>query len=175
MRIIIEDIPSSTQGLSPSLVETTSFEDGGPAPADLLHALAGLSPQLQDAGTPPAWLVKAVGEAFRQDPGRFAASPTSSGDMDTVKDAADGGSLGVQFQGSVPPHTSKSWTTHSWPEEWRVLWMVVPTGPVQDSAPQVEWKVKIERQAENLLKYYLEIRNLTSSAVEIESRYAILD
>jgi hypothetical protein len=53
--------------------------------------------------------------------------------------------------------------------------MVVPTGPVQDRAPQIEWKVQAERQAANLLKYYLEIRNLTSATVDVEARYAILD
>jgi hypothetical protein len=53
--------------------------------------------------------------------------------------------------------------------------MVVPTGPVQDRSAQVEWKVKVERQAANLLKYYLEIRNLTSTTVDVEARYAVLD
>jgi hypothetical protein len=53
--------------------------------------------------------------------------------------------------------------------------MVVPTGPVQDRSPQVEWKVRVERQGANLLKYYLEIRNLTSTSVEVEARYAVLD
>ena len=83
--------------------------------------------------------------------------------------------LGVQFQGRVGPNRVHTWLTHSWPEDWRVVWMVVPTGPVQDRSPQVEWKVKVERQASNLLKYYLEIRNLTSTTVDIEVRYAILD
>ena len=82
--------------------------------------------------------------------------------------------LGVQFTGSVGPNGTRRWFTHSWPQEWRVLWLIVPTGPVQDRAPQIEWKVQVERQAANLLKYYLEIRNLTSSTVNIEARYAIL-
>jgi hypothetical protein len=83
--------------------------------------------------------------------------------------------LGVQFRGSVGPIRAQSWFTHSWPEQWRVVWMVVPTGPVQDRSPQIEWKVRAERQAPNLLKYYLEIRNLTFTPVDIEARYAILD
>jgi hypothetical protein len=83
--------------------------------------------------------------------------------------------LGVQFQGSVNPNSAKAWTTHSWPEEWRVIWMIVPTGPVQDRSPQVEWKVRAERQAANLLKYHFEIRNLTATTVNVEARYAVLD
>lgn len=83
--------------------------------------------------------------------------------------------LGVQFRGSVGPNRARSWSTHSWPEERRVIWMVVPTGPVQDRSAQIEWKVKVERQATNLLKYYLEIRNLTSTTVDVEARYALLD
>ncbi len=83
--------------------------------------------------------------------------------------------LGVQFTGSVGPQATRRWFTHSWPDSWRVLWLVVPTGPIQDSSPQIEWKVQLERQNTNLLKYYIEIRNLTSSSVNIEARYAVLD
>lgn len=83
--------------------------------------------------------------------------------------------LGVQFQGSVAANGTGLWFTHSWPEQWRVIWMIVPTAPVQDGSPQLEWKVQTERQASNLIKYYLEIKNLTPSAINIEARYAILD
>jgi hypothetical protein len=83
--------------------------------------------------------------------------------------------LGVQFRGSVPANSTRKWFTHSWPQQWRVLWMVVPTAPVQDRAAQVEWKVQVERQTATLLKYYVEIRNLTAANVDIEARYAILD
>lgn len=82
--------------------------------------------------------------------------------------------LGVQFRGSVGPNGTGRWFTHSWPEQSRVVWMVVPTGPVQDRAPQIEWKVQVERQTATLVKYYIEIRNLTASTVNIEARYAIL-
>jgi len=56
-----------------------------------------------------------------------------------------------------------------------VVWLVVPTGPTQDSSPQIESKVQVERQAANLLKYYIYITNLTGREVNIEARYAILD
>ena len=81
---------------------------------------------------------------------------------------------GVQFTGTIQGGQSGRWFTHSWPSHWYVVWMVVPTGPVQDQAPQIEWKVQVERQAETLLKYYLEIKNLSPLPVTIEARYAVL-
>jgi hypothetical protein len=83
--------------------------------------------------------------------------------------------LGVQFRGAVPANATRGWFTHSWPEAWRVVWLVVPTGPTQDSASQIESKVQVERQAASLLKYYIYITNLTDREVNIEARYAILD
>jgi len=81
---------------------------------------------------------------------------------------------GVQFTGTVAAGATQGWFTHSWPSYWFVVWTVVPTGPVQDRAPQIEWKVQVERQAENLLKYYIFITNLTSTPVTIEARYTVL-
>jgi hypothetical protein len=83
--------------------------------------------------------------------------------------------LGVQFSGSVAANSSRRWFTHSWPQEWRVVWMVVPTSPVQDQAAQIEWKVQVERQTSTLVKYYLEVKNLSNRTVNIEARYAVLD
>jgi len=83
--------------------------------------------------------------------------------------------LGVQFTGTVGPGASRRWFTHSWPQAWRVIWLVVPTAPVQDRAAQIEWKVQVERQTATLLKYYIEIKNLTTANVNIEARYAVLD
>ncbi len=83
--------------------------------------------------------------------------------------------LGVQFRGNVGPNGTGRWFTHSWRQDQRVVWLVVPTGPVQDRTPQIEWKVQVERQTPSLLKYYLEVKNLTPSTVNVEARYAILD
>ena len=83
--------------------------------------------------------------------------------------------LGVQFRGRVPANSTRRWFTHSWPQAWRSVWMVVPTGPVQNSSAQIEWKVQVERQTTSLLKYYIEIRNVSNRTVDIEARYAILD
>jgi Astacin (Peptidase family M12A) len=81
---------------------------------------------------------------------------------------------GVQFRGSVPARMTRGWFTRSWPAYWFVHWMVAPTAPVQDQAPQIEWKVQVERQTETLLKYFIYVTNLTSGPVDIEARYTVL-
>lgn len=81
---------------------------------------------------------------------------------------------GVQFSGAIAAGATRSWFTHSWPAYWFVVWTVVPTGPVQDRAPQIEWKVQVERQTETLLKYYINITNLTAATVNIQARYNVL-
>jgi hypothetical protein len=81
---------------------------------------------------------------------------------------------GIQFTGEVAGGKTGRWFTHSWPSYWNVTWLVVPTGPVQDRAPQIEWKVQVERQTETLLKYYIEVKNLTADTVTIEGRYTVL-
>jgi hypothetical protein len=83
--------------------------------------------------------------------------------------------LGVQFSGSIPGFATRRWFTHSWPQDWRVEWMVVPTAPVLDRAAQLEWNVQVERQASNLVKYFIEVKNLSARPVDFEARYAILD
>ncbi|WP_413756752.1 hypothetical protein [Streptomyces sp. MMBL 11-3] len=75
----------------------------------------------------------------------------------------------------MPANTSRRWFTHSWPEAWRVDWTVVPTWPLVDGNAQVEWKVQVDRQASSLVKYFIEIRNLTGGPVDIEARYAVLN
>lgn len=83
--------------------------------------------------------------------------------------------LGVQFTGTIPGNSTRRWFTHSWNANDRVLWLVVPTAPAVDGPAQIEWKVQVDRQAANLLKYFIEIRNLTAAPVNIEARYAVLN
>lgn len=63
---------------------------------------------------------------------------------------------------------------HSWPFHWFVVWTVVPTAPAIDGPAQVEWKVQITRQAEALLKYFIEIKNLQNYPVTVQARYNVL-
>ncbi len=83
--------------------------------------------------------------------------------------------LGVQFTGTVPAGSSRRWFTHSWNAAQRVVWMVVPKAPAVDGPAQIEWKVQVDRQAPALLKYFIEMKNLTAGPVDVEARYAILD
>ncbi len=83
--------------------------------------------------------------------------------------------LGVQFTGTIPGNSTRRWFTHSWNANDRVLWLVVPTAPAVDGPAQIEWKVQVDRQAANLIKYFIEIRNLTAVPVNIEARYAVLN
>lgn len=83
--------------------------------------------------------------------------------------------LGVQFRGTVPANSTRRWSTHSWPENWRVVWMVVPTAPVQNSGAQVEWQVQVTRQTVDKFLYFIEVRNRSAQTVSIEARYAVLN
>lgn len=82
--------------------------------------------------------------------------------------------VGVQFTGTIPASTSQRWFTFNWPAEWHVIWYVVPTSP-RLGAPQIEWQVAVERASASHITYWITIRNLTTSPVTIEARYAVLN
>jgi hypothetical protein len=83
--------------------------------------------------------------------------------------------FGVQFSGSVPAGQTRRWSTHSWNAAHNVVWMVVPTGPAVDGNQQLEWKVQNARQAAALVKWFIEVKNVTNVSVSFEARYAILN
>ncbi len=83
--------------------------------------------------------------------------------------------FGVQFSGTVPAGQTRRWFTHSWNANSNVVWIVVPTGPAVDGGAQLEWKVQCTRQTPTLLKWFLEIKNVTNVAVTFEARYAVLN
>jgi len=80
---------------------------------------------------------------------------------------------GVQFTGSVPASQTQCWFTFNWPAHWHVLWTVVPTTP-RPGAPQVKWKVKVERATDQFATYWICVTNLTNQPVAIEGRYTVL-
>jgi Subtilase family len=80
---------------------------------------------------------------------------------------------GVQFHGSVPANSTMCWFTFNWPAHWHVLWTVVPTSPRQ-GAPQITWRVKVERATDAFATYWICITNVTPVAVDVEGRYAVL-
>ncbi len=82
--------------------------------------------------------------------------------------------VGVQFTGTVPAGQARRWFTHSWPQEWHVVWYVVPTSP-RSGAPQIEWEVAVERASSSHITYWITIRNVSPESVNIEARYAVLN
>jgi hypothetical protein len=82
--------------------------------------------------------------------------------------------VGVQFTGPLPGGSTRRWFTFGWPAAWDVVWAVVSTTPVV-GAPQVEWDVAVERASATAITYWITIRNLTSNAINIEARYAIMN
>ncbi len=81
---------------------------------------------------------------------------------------------GVQLTATLAANATGRWFTHSWPFHWFVVWTVVPTTPAIDGPEQVEWKIQITRQAEALLKYFIEVRNLQNYPVTVQARYNVL-
>ncbi|MGE3154070.1 MAG: hypothetical protein AB7G48_18690 [Nitrospiraceae bacterium] len=82
--------------------------------------------------------------------------------------------VGVQFTGTIPAGATSRWFTHSWPQAWHVAWYVVPTSP-RVGAPQIEWSTAVERASSTHITYWITIKNLTSTPVNIEARYAIFN
>ena len=80
---------------------------------------------------------------------------------------------GVQFRGTIPAGQTYRWFTFNWPACWHVLWMVVPTSP-RLGAPQIRWRVQVERASQNYITYWISITNLTPAPVDIEARYSVL-
>jgi hypothetical protein len=82
--------------------------------------------------------------------------------------------VGVQFTGLVPAGATHRWFTFNWPQAWHTIWYVVPVSP-RLGAPQIEWRVGVERASAANVTYWITIRNLTSEPVNIEGRYAVLN
>ena len=80
---------------------------------------------------------------------------------------------GVQFRGRVAAGTTHRWFTWNWPACWHVVWTVVPTTPVV-GAPQIRWRVAVERASSGYITYWISITNLTGRDVDVEARYAVM-
>lgn len=80
---------------------------------------------------------------------------------------------GIQFYGTVAGGQTSRWVTFDWPACWHVLWLVVPTNPLS-GAPQIRWRVQVERSSENNICYWISVSNLTSVPVAVEGRFSVL-
>lgn len=82
--------------------------------------------------------------------------------------------VGTQFSGTIGAAATKRWFTHSWSPAWHVVWTIVPITP-NPGAPQIEWDVAVQRSSPTGVTYWITIRNLSASAVDVEARYEVLN
>jgi hypothetical protein len=80
---------------------------------------------------------------------------------------------GVQWNGSLTPSQTQRWFTFNWPATWHIVWTVMPTTP-KPGAPQITWKVQVERASAEFVTYWIKVTNLTTDPVSFEGRYCIL-
>ena len=80
---------------------------------------------------------------------------------------------GTQFTGTLGPSWSRRWYTFGWPPQWHVVWYMVPTS-VRSGAPQIDWDVAVERASSTRCTYWITVRNLTTTTVTFEGRFAVL-
>ncbi|HET6856097.1 MAG TPA: hypothetical protein VFH94_03245 [Streptomyces sp.] len=82
--------------------------------------------------------------------------------------------VGTQFTGTLNPGQSGRWFTFGWPQDWHVVWYFMPTTP-QGGSPQIEWETEVERASASSVTYWLTVRNIGSTQMNFEGRYAVLN
>jgi hypothetical protein len=80
---------------------------------------------------------------------------------------------GLQWTGSLAANQTARWFTFNWPATWHMIWTVMP-GSIHPGAPQLTWKVEVERADSEHATYWITVTNLTSAPVTFEGRYCIL-
>ncbi len=80
----------------------------------------------------------------------------------------------VQFKGIIPAGKTRCYQSPGWPAEWHVRWTVVPITS-RSGAPQITWNVKVERSEDNDITYWVYVTNSSSSVVDVEGCYAVLE
>ena len=80
---------------------------------------------------------------------------------------------GVQFRGTVQANQTHSWYTFNWPVSEYVIWTVVPDS-INTTNSEITWTVGVQRASATAVTYWINITNQTSSAVDVEARYAIV-
>ncbi|MCX4834673.1 MULTISPECIES: S8 family peptidase [unclassified Streptomyces] len=81
--------------------------------------------------------------------------------------------VGVQFRGTLAGKRTGRWFTFNWPAHWHVVWTVVPTSP-RTGAPQISWRVRVERANDTYATYWIDVTNLVADSVDFEARFAVL-
>lgn len=171
-------------GPNADLWYTDAFSGTSSASPIVVGALACLQGALRAAGRPPLSparaqeVLRAHGSPQQDAPGRPATQrignrPDLRQMLPDVLQQSAGPWTGVQFRGTVGPNQTTCWFTFNWPAHWHVLWTVVPTSPAP-GAPQVSWRVKVERATDRYATYWICVTNLTGQPVAFEGRYAVL-
>jgi hypothetical protein len=76
---------------------------------------------------------------------------------------------GTQFNGTLGSSASQVVTTHSWPLDWNVHWVAVPT----TTGGEVSLTVSTLLEANGLYTYRLTVTNLTASPTNYSLRYSV--
>lgn len=76
----------------------------------------------------------------------------------------------VQWFGSLGPNQSKTWFTWGWGAGRHVVWTIMPI-TLCPGAPQLRWKVRVERANATQCTYWITVANLTGDPVKFEGRY----
>jgi len=79
----------------------------------------------------------------------------------------------VQWFGSLAANQTKSWFTWGWGAKWHVFWTMMPLTPCP-GAPQLRWKVRVERANATQCTYWIRVTNLTGDPLKFEGRYDVL-
>lgn len=82
--------------------------------------------------------------------------------------------VGTQFTGTLNPGQAGRWFTFGWPQGWHVVWYFMPTTP-QTGSPQIEWETEVERASATAVTYWLTVKNVGSTQMNFEGRYAVLN
>ncbi|MHC5261450.1 hypothetical protein ACYSUO_26495 [Streptomyces sp. UC4497] len=82
--------------------------------------------------------------------------------------------VGTQFTGTLNPGQTGRWFTFGWPQDWHVVWYFMPTTP-QTGRPQIEWETEVERASATAVTYWLTVKNIGSTQMNFEGRYAVLN
>ncbi|MCX4673412.1 hypothetical protein OG453_43410 [Streptomyces sp. NBC_01381] len=82
--------------------------------------------------------------------------------------------VGTQFTGTLNPGQTGRWFTFNWPQGWHVIWYFMPTTP-QTGSPQIEWETEVERATATTVTYWLTVKNVGSTQMNFEGRYAVLN
>jgi subtilisin family serine protease len=169
-------------GTNPDFWYTDSFSGTSSASPIVVGAVACVQGALRAQGRVPLSparareLLRSTGSPQQDAPGRPAAQRIGNRpDLRQLIPAAlrTASWVGVQFRGTLAARQTQRWFTFNWPAHWHMLWTVMPTRP-RPGAPQLTWRVRVERASDYHATYWIDVTNLVDTPVDFEGRYAVL-